>query len=70
MRDENNSQLYIFIKRFNRLASNIDFAALDFMFYTALENLTEFVRLWNIKFFHKFGFRVEILVLQVKYYSF
>jgi len=66
IRDENNNQLHIFIKRFNKLASNIDFASLDNLFFTSLENLAEFVRMWNIKFFQKFGFRIDILVLQVK----
>jgi len=65
IRDENNSQLHIFIKRFNKLVSIIDFAALDSMFYNAMENLVDFVRLWNIKFFQRFGFRIEVLVLQV-----
>lgn len=65
IRDENISELHAFFKRFNKLASNIDFAALDYMFYNALENLAECLRFWNIKFFQRFGFRVDILVLQV-----
>ena len=62
---ENNVKLHNFLKKFNKVASNIDFTAFGNTFFASVDSLCDFVKSWNIKFFRKFNIRIEILILQV-----
>jgi hypothetical protein len=62
---ENNVKFHNFLKKFNKVASNIDFSALGDTFFSSVESLCDYIKSWNIKFFRKFDIRIEILILQV-----